>query len=122
MCVCNKCGPIPFFLQLNKKKLLGEKKRLTAKNLYGKIISTIKQRLGVSMENKTMANTKSTLISNVSYDGAAQKLTVSMSKGQTYAFAGVPQKVVTGLTTATSQGKYFNQNVRGRFPTTKISG
>jgi len=92
------------------------------KNLYSKITSTIKERLGANKENQNMSNTKSSLISNVSYDGAAQKLTVSMSKGQTYAFTGVPQNVVTGLTTAKSQGQFFNQNVRGRFPTTKVSG
>ncbi len=92
------------------------------KNLYSKITSTIKERLGANKENKNMSNTKSSLISNVSYDGASQKLTVSMSKGQTYAFTGVPQKVVTELNAAKSQGKFFNQNVRGRFPTTKVSG
>jgi hypothetical protein len=92
------------------------------KNLYSKITSTIKERLGANKENQNMSNTKSSLISNVSYDGAAQKLTVSMSKGQTYAFTGVPQNVVTELTNATSQGRVFNQKVRGRFPTTKISG
>ena len=92
------------------------------KNLYSKITSTIKERFGANKENQNMSNTKSSLISNVSYDAAAQKLTVSMSKGQTYAFTGVPQNVVTELTNASSQGRVFNQKVRGRFPTTKISG
>ena len=93
------------------------------KKIYSKITSTIKQRLGVNKENINMSKkTNSSLISNVSYDGAAQKLTVSMSKGQTYAFTGVPQKVVTELTNATSQGQYFNRAIRGRFPTTKVSG
>jgi hypothetical protein len=92
------------------------------KNLYSKITSTIKERLGANKENQNMSNTKSSLISNVSYDAAAKKMTVSMSKGQTYAFTGVPQNVVTELTNATSQGQFFNQNVRGRFPTTKVSG
>ena len=92
------------------------------KNLYSKITSTIKERFGANQEKKNMSNTKSSLISNVSYDAAAQKLTVSMSKGQTYAFTGVPQNVVTELTSASSQGRVFNQKVRGRFPTTKISG
>ena len=92
------------------------------KNLYSKITSTIKERFGANKENKNMSNTKSSLISNVSYDAAAQKLTVSMSKGQTYAFTGVPQNVVTELTSASSQGRGLNKKVRGRFPTTKISG
>jgi len=92
------------------------------KNLYSKITSTIKKRFGAKQEKQNMSNTKSSLISNVSYDAGAEKLTVSMSKGQTYAFTGVPQKVVTELTNATSQGRFFNQNVRGRFPTTKVSG
>ena len=92
------------------------------KNLYSKITSTIKERLGANKEKQNMSNTKSSLISNVSYDAAAQKLTVSMSKGQTYAFTGVPQNIVTELTNASSQGRVFNQKVRGRFPTTKISG
>ena len=92
------------------------------KNLYSKITSTIKERLGANKEKQNMSNTKSSLISNVSYDAAAQKLTVSMSKGQKYAFTGVPQNVVTELTNASSQGRVFNQKVRGRFPTTKIYG
>ena len=92
------------------------------KNLYSKITSTIKERLGANKEKQNMSNTKSSLISNVSYDAAAQKLTVSMSKGQKYAFTGVPQNVVTELTNASSQGRVFNKKVRGRFPTTKVSG
>ena len=92
------------------------------KNLYSKITSTIKERLGANKEKQNMNNTKSSLISNVSYDAAAKKLTVSMSKGQTYAFTGVPQNIVTELTNASSQGRVFNQKVRGQFPTTKISG
>ena len=92
------------------------------KNLYSKITSTIKERFGANKENKNMSNTKPSFISNVSYDQAAQKLTVALTKGTTYAFTGVPQKIVTELANAPSRGRFFNQNVRGRFPTTKVSG
>jgi hypothetical protein len=93
------------------------------KNLYSKITSTIKQRLGAKKENINMSNLKSSLITNVSYDAAAQKLSVTTTKnGATYAFSGVPQSVVTELTNAQSKGRFFNQNIRGRFPTTKVSG
>ena len=93
------------------------------KNLYDTITSTIKQRFGAKKENINMNNVKSSLITSVSYDAASKKLTVATTQnGATYAFAGVPQSVVTELTNAPSKGRFFNQNIRGRFPTTKVSG
>jgi hypothetical protein len=93
------------------------------KNLYDTITSTIKQRFGAKKENTIMNNVKSSLITSVSYDAASKKLTVATTQnGATYAFTGVPQSVVTELTNAPSKGRFFNQNIRGRFPTTKVSG
>ena len=74
-------------------------------------------------EQIQMIKTNSSLISGISYDAGTEKLSVSMrTNNTTYTYAGVPQKLVTELTSAQSKGKFFNRNIRGRFPATKISG
>lgn len=38
-----------------------------------------------------------------------------------YRYEGVPQSVFDGLLTAPSAGQFFAENVKGQFPTTKVS-
>ena len=74
-------------------------------------------------EQIKMTKTNSSLISGISYDVGTEKLSVSMrTNNATYSYAGVPQKLVNELNSAESKGKFFNRNIRGRFPATKISG
>lgn len=54
------------------------------------------------------------------YDADAQSLTVNFSEGSTYVYAGVPSDVYDQIMSAESQGKAFNQLVRGKYEATKV--
>jgi len=65
----------------------------------------------------------SSLISEVGYNQLNEELSVTMKKAPstTYVFRGVNRKTADGLISAKSKGSYFNSNIRGRFPTTKVA-
>tara|TARA_R110002020_G_scaffold334167_1_gene549521 strand:- start:774 stop:995 length:222 start_codon:yes stop_codon:yes gene_type:complete len=71
----------------------------------------------------TMQTVKSTLIQAIGYNPLTEQLSVTMQKnaGTTYVFRGVGRKTANDFTEADSKGQYFNRNIRGRFPTTKIA-
>jgi len=60
----------------------------------------------------TMQTVNSTLIQAIGYNALTEQLSVTMQKnaGTTYVFRE-----------AKSKGQYFNRNIRGRFPTTKVA-
>jgi hypothetical protein len=55
----------------------------------------------------------SSAIRAVSYDGYT--LTVEFHTGRTYDHPGVPYSVYLELMNASSMGRYYNQNVRGKY-------
>lgn len=61
----------------------------------------------------------SSVINEASYDGASRVLTIRFNSGATYAYEGVDESVHNGLTSATSVGQFFAQNIRGRFNATR---
>jgi hypothetical protein len=58
---------------------------------------------------------RSTLIDTVAYDSPTQVLTIKFRKGRTYRYGAVPRTVYTGLLTAASHGRYYNQWIKGRY-------
>jgi len=70
-----------------------------------------------------MQTVKSTLIQAIGYNALTEQLSVTMRKntGTTYVFRGVGRKTANDFTEAGSKGQYFNSNIRGRFPTTKVA-
>jgi len=66
----------------------------------------------------------SSLISEVGYNQLNEELTVTMQKAPAtkYVFRGVSRQTADSLVQAKSAGTYFNSNIRGRFPTTKVAG
>ena len=71
----------------------------------------------------TMQTVNSTLIQAIGYNALTEQLSVTMQKnaGTTYVFRGVGRKTANDFTEAKSKGQYFNSNIRGRFPTTKVA-
>jgi len=71
----------------------------------------------------TMQTVNSTLIQAIGYNALTEQLSVTMRKntGTTYVFRGVGRKTANDFTEAKSKGQYFNRNIRGRFPTTKVA-
>lgn len=61
-----------------------------------------------------MIELNSSMIKQASYDAMTGILTLVMNGG-TYRYLDVPQDIYDGLLTAESAGKYFAQNIKGKF-------
>ena len=68
--------------------------------------------------------TNSSLITGIGYNQLNEELSVSVTKtpNATYVFGGVSRTVADQFVNATSKGSYFDRNIRGRFPSTKVVG
>ncbi|WP_354266695.1 KTSC domain-containing protein [Bradyrhizobium sp. I1.7.5] len=62
----------------------------------------------------------STLVS-VGYDETKQLLEIEFRKNSVYQYSGVPKAVYEQLMAAASKGKVFDQRVRDKFRTSRIS-
>ncbi len=71
----------------------------------------------VPADMKTVA---SDAIDAVSYDEAAETMTVTFDKGGTYKYSGVPSKIYDELMAAESKGAYIAESVKGKFDAEKI--
>jgi KTSC domain len=58
---------------------------------------------------------ESTTLATVGYDEARELLELEFCNGAVYLYFGVAPAVHQALLGALSKGKYFNQNIRGRF-------
>ena len=67
-------------------------------------------------------NVKSSLIQRIGYNPLNEQLSVVLrnTPDTTYNFRGVSRSTANGLIEASSKGQFFNRNIRGRFPTTKV--
>lgn len=65
-----------------------------------------------------MISVTSTDISSVGYDG--NTMHIRFNSGGLYAYYNVPSSVYNGLMGASSKGKYFHANIKGRYGDTKI--
>ena len=57
----------------------------------------------------------SSAISAVNYDVSTRVMLITFKSGRTYPFCGVPEVVYEGLKNATSAGRYYHRNVKGRY-------
>ena len=62
-----------------------------------------------------MTPLSSSNLSGYDYNHAAQALTITFHSGRMYTYKGVPQDVVDGLASASSAGKYFNENIKNTY-------
>lgn len=62
---------------------------------------------------------KSSNIKSIGYDAAKHLLEVEFTNGTVYQYKDVPQDKYNDLVSADSIGRYFMQNIRGKFPTEK---
>jgi len=63
-----------------------------------------------------VATVESTTLATVVYDEAREILQLEFCSRAVYLYSGVPGAVYHALLGAPSKGRYFNQNIRGRFP------
>ncbi len=65
-----------------------------------------------------MISVASTNISSIGYEGTT--LHIRFNSGGLYAYYNVPSSVYNGLMGASSKGKYFHANIKGRYGDTRI--
>jgi hypothetical protein len=61
----------------------------------------------------------STHVHGASYDTDTERLTLQLNGG-TIAHHGVPQKLAEGLQAAPSHGKFYNENIRGKYEHSRV--
>jgi len=61
------------------------------------------------------ANLRSSMISRIAYDDEEQTLCVWFRATGKYVYEGVPRAIYDGLKSASSAGRLFNEQVKGRF-------
>ena len=62
----------------------------------------------------------STSLSEVGYDQSSQTLEITFREGHVYQYFNVPQPIYEGLMQAVSVGKFFNAEIRGRYPEARL--
>ena len=68
-----------------------------------------------------METPESTAIRAIRYDAERQRLVVRFIDGDEYAFVGVPGEVHRSFADAESKGRFFAEQVRGRYPYNKLT-
>ena len=63
----------------------------------------------------------STVIASATYDATANTLDIVFTTGRAYRYFAVPATVHEGLLAAPSKGRYFNEVIRPRYPSSPIA-
>ena len=63
---------------------------------------------------------KSSMIERIVYEKDTCGLTIYFEKGSVYHYKNVPSNIVRGFAEANSIGKYFQENVRGQYKSTRL--
>lgn len=71
------------------------------------------------MAVRELQHAGSSHIIGASYDDETQQLTVSFKNG-TYVYDSVSPDVANEFESAASAGKYFDANIKGKYPTRKV--
>lgn len=62
----------------------------------------------------------SSTIASVGYSRDARVLEVEFRTGAIYRYRAVPESVFKGMSSATSKGRFFGAEIRGKFPYEKV--
>jgi lysyl-tRNA synthetase class 2 len=65
---------------------------------------------------------ESTAISEIDYDARRTKLLVRFRSGEAYVYVGVPADVCRSFVEADSKGRFFQQQIRDRYPFNRLGG
>ena len=64
---------------------------------------------------------KSRDIAIVGYDPETSTLEIAFRIGGVYHYSGVSEEIYKGLLTSPSQGRYFDQHIKHKYPYAKVS-
>jgi hypothetical protein len=70
----------------------------------------------------TLQTPESAAFGWLTYDEANHQLTVGFRNQTSYQYSGVPGEVFALLLCSPSRGKYFNIEIRNRYPGKRVSG
>ena len=65
---------------------------------------------------------ESSTLASVGYDETQYLLELEFRSGELYQYVGPPDYIYRELMTAESKGRFFNQNIRDRFPYVRLRG
>ena len=70
-----------------------------------------------------MTKVNSTLIRSIGYNALTEQLSVALQNqpSTVWNYNGVSRATADKFSSANSKGQFFNRNIRGRFPTTKVA-
>lgn len=68
----------------------------------------------------TGVNCGSSAIKAAQHDPQTSTLTIDFPNGSQYSYADVPQQVYIDFMNAESKGKFFNQNIKGKYKAEKV--
>jgi hypothetical protein len=63
---------------------------------------------------------ESTAISEIDYDAERRKLLVRFQSGERYVYVGVPAEVCRSFVEAESKGRFFQLQIRDRYPFNRL--
>ena len=63
---------------------------------------------------------ESSAISQIDYDAGRAKLLVRFMSGERYVYVGVPGEVHRSFVQADSKGRFFQTQIRGRYPFNRL--
>jgi len=72
---------------------------------------------GINMQRISVVSSD---IKSVGYDIPSSLLEIEFHSGGVYQYSNVPEHIYSALMSASSKGKYFHQNIRDKYKTTKI--
>jgi len=64
----------------------------------------------------------SAAITEIDYDAERAKLLVRLASGERYVYVGVPGEVHRSFCGATSKGRFFQLQIRDRYPYNRLDG
>ena len=66
-----------------------------------------------------IGNIDSSCIDHIDYDSETLDMSIGFKQGNIYAYKNVPNSVFEGLMNAKSKGKYFHENIKNKYNSTK---
>ena len=62
----------------------------------------------------------SSVIRSFEYDATRQELLIRFQSGRRYVYRNVPERTYQSMRAAFAKGEFFNAEIRGRFPFSRI--
>jgi KTSC domain len=62
----------------------------------------------------------SSSVTSVGYDSETRTLEIEFNSGSVYEYNEVPPEIYQGLMEAPSKGRYFANEIRGQYPSTRL--